>query len=601
MSRRHLESALVAGALIESGLKPCFRFTRVRFVRHCFPPGYDSSKHYRSEDPTNAQKNDQAGMGGYAHEEGVYDEDDDDKQLRIPPTLTLTCNCCPSTPATTNGNTELNVAALFGDGDCEMPQPVGTGPCKMHTEEFLRKKPWRRLKDDYSVHAVQFSPDGKQLLVGSANTSVRVIQTADGKQHLLPRPSKWTLGMPITAIRFMPPKAIWAVACNAHGEVFAFKPDCEGFETLFKEPQQTYTLDFSPDGSELATAGVDRKIRIYTLHPGTVIGLPSELKDPCDWGTVNRYTGSTIIGRRIQAMIDATRDELPNSTRFHFPGGRPDQIVDLTVKPYTLTRCYGTPDLLDPPDLPEPAGYVSDPRLAPPLREYVPSSPGVNLTEGHSKRIMALRFHPQKSSLLFSAGWDNIVKVWDTRLQSGPVWQIYGPHVASPDGLDVDDNHLLTASWRATNSIEIWDLRTLHYNTCKLRNAQMEMQPKSATNEGDSSGYPLSGNLSFDVPSKKLDATDGPVEVIPISGSVWVPDRSKESGEYPYAARLLPSRAVVAAGSGFYEVRVVGRDTLLPIVRVPVDSVVQSMDAILEGRYIGVGCASGTVSLIGLA
>uniref|UniRef100_A0A183ASR8 Thiolase_N domain-containing protein n=1 Tax=Echinostoma caproni TaxID=27848 RepID=A0A183ASR8_9TREM len=93
----------------------------------------------------------------------------------------------------------------------------------------------------------------------------------------------------------------------------------------------------------------------------------------------------------------------------------------------------------------------------------------------------------------------------------------------------------------------------------------------------------------------------GPAEVIPISGTPWVKNPAQESGEYPYAARLLPSRAIVAAGSGFQEVRVVGRDTLLPIARVPMDSVVQTLDTILDGRYIGAGCSSGTVAIIGLA
>ncbi|KAF6770520.1 hypothetical protein AHF37_10684 [Paragonimus kellicotti] len=106
---------------------------------------------------------------------------------------------------------------------------------------------------------------------------------------------------------------------------------------------------------------------------------------------------------------------------------------------------------------------------------------------------------------------------------------------------------------------------------------------------------PTSGHLTA------VEQQHGPCEVIPIAGSVWVSDQAKDSGEYPYAARLLPSRAIVAAGSGFHEVRVIGRDTLLPIARIPMDSVVQSMDTILDGRYIGVGCSSGTVSLIGMA
>ncbi|KAF5399125.1 Transcriptional repressor tup12 [Paragonimus heterotremus] len=284
--------------------------------------------------------------------------------------------------------------------------------------------------------------------------SVQVIQTADGSQRLLPRPSKWTLGMPITAIRFMPPKLVWAVACNSHGEVFAFNPEREGFETLFKEPQQTYALDISPDGTELATGGVDKKIRIYTLQPGSVLGMPSELHDPCESATDGAVTNRILVRKPETSPYHLFRVDAPKHTRLHFPGGRPNQIVDTTVRPYVLTRCYGTPDILDSPDVPEPAAYVNNPKLAPPLREYVPTSPGLNITEGHSMRIMALRYHPQKPSLLFSAGWDNLVKLWDTRLQTGPIWQIYGPHVASPDGLDVDDNYLLTASWRAKESIE---------------------------------------------------------------------------------------------------------------------------------------------------
>lgn len=56
---------------------------------------------------------------------------------------------------------------------------------------------------------------------------------------------------------------------------------------------------------------------------------------------------------------------------------------------------------------------------------------------------------------------------------------------------------------------------------------------------------------------------DGPAETISVSGECWCDEPWHSQGEYLYAARLLPSRAVVAGGSGFQEVRVVGRDTLL--------------------------------------
>ncbi|KER22262.1 hypothetical protein T265_09592 [Opisthorchis viverrini] len=609
MSRRHLESALVAGGFIESGLTPCFRFTRIRFVRYCFPPGYEISKNsYETAGDNDDEANRESG-------EALFNASS---------SITATCTCCTEAKnvqedqRTSQAGSE-SVISMLGHGDCEMPEPKSTTACKLHREEYLRKNPWRRLQDDYGVHSVQFNPDGTQLLAGSANTSVRVIQTSDGAQRILARPSKWTLGMPVTVIRFMPPKFIWAVGCNSHGEVFGFKPNSEGFETLFKEPQQTYTLDFSSDGLELATAGVDKKIRIYTLQQGSVVGLPTLIKDDCadQDGPVTR---NRIIAERIQALtLQSTKVDLPKQTRYHFPGGRPEHIVDITAKPFVLTRCFGTSDISSPADFPGPAGYVNDPKSVPPVREYVPTSPGTNITEGHSMRIMALRYHPQKNCLLFSAGWDNLVKLWDTRLQSGPVWQIYGPHVASPDGLDVDDNYLLTASWRAKDSIEIWDLRKMNSSTGKLLasqlcNEQVSRQPvpleeadddlcsarNSIVTDEPTENKPLSGHAGAAVEAPQ-PRPGGPAEVIPISGSVWVSHPSKENGEYPYAARLLPSRAVVAGGSGFHGVRVVGRDTLLPIARIPMDSVVQCMDTILEGRYIGVGCSSGTVSIIGLA
>ncbi|CAL8082657.1 unnamed protein product [Calicophoron daubneyi] len=595
MSRKHLESALVAGALIENGLTPCFRFTRIRFVRYCFPPKYDGS-------PLRTSDLDEDGN----------EEEKADRDHQLSSTVTATCTCPEDPngnalpPLELDGRDEENLAAMLGEGDCEPKVSVGTKPCRLHARDYLRRHPWRRLEDDYAVHSVQFTGDARQLLAGSANTSVRVIQTADGSQRELPRPSKWILGMPVTAIRFMPPKLIWAIACNSHGEVFAFNPNMEGFETLFKEPQQTYALDLSPDGAELATGGVDRKIRIYTLQPGSVLGMPHEIKETINGGSTPAKSGTNKL---INIHQITNRPTPGKASRSHYPGGRPDQIVDLTARPYVLTRCYGVRESEIPPDVPEPAAYAQGEQIVPPLLGYVPTSPGVNITEGHSMRVMALRYHPEKPTLLFSAAYDNLVKLWDTRLQTGPVWQIFGPHIGSPDGLDIEGDYLLTASWRARNSIELWDMRTMNSSTGKLARTSGQSAPEDGDVCGTSTlstrfkpvgtAAQLAGQAASSPIS--VEYNGGPAEVIPISGSPWVDDPAKECGEYPYAAKLLPNRAVVAAGSGFQEVRVVGRDTLLPIARIPMDSVVQSMDAVLEGRYIGVGCSSGTVAVIGLA
>jgi len=76
---------------------------------------------------------------------------------------------------------------------------------------------------------------------------------------------------------------------------------------------------------------------------------------------------------------------------------------------------------------------------------------------GHSNRIYAVRYSPADDNTVFSAGWDNTVQVWDVR-SGRSVRSLFGPHVCG-DALDVsaDGSRLLTASWRQSDCLEVWD------------------------------------------------------------------------------------------------------------------------------------------------
>ncbi|CAH8611351.1 unnamed protein product [Heterobilharzia americana] len=301
------------------------------------------------------------------------------------------------------------------------------------------------------------------LVLFSWNLVLRVIETSNGVQYILPRPSKWALGMPVTSIRFIPTKCEWAIECNSQGEVFTFKPDLEGFETLFKEPQQTHTLDLSPDGHEFATDGTDRRIRIYTIRPDGLVGLPYEISNKTS-DFSRGYGGNQLSGGMQKLTSDTLKNKnyevlnKNNTYGSNYPDGRPSQILNTTVKPYSLTQCYNLHETHQLSTY-EPTAFSDQHQsdhhhffVIPSLREYLATSPGINIIEGHSMHIMALKYHLNKSTMLISAGWDNLVKIWDTRQQTGPVFQTYGPYITSPDGLDIDDNYLLTASWRAKQS-----------------------------------------------------------------------------------------------------------------------------------------------------
>ncbi|XP_025069754.1 signaling threshold-regulating transmembrane adapter 1 isoform X2 [Alligator sinensis] len=60
----------------------------------------------------------------------------------------------------------------------------------------------------------------------------------------------------------------------------------------------------------------------------------------------------------------------------------------------------------------------------------------VAVTSGASRRIFALRFHPQENHIFLTGGWDNSVKVWDKRIRKEAQRVINGPHICGP-GLDI--------------------------------------------------------------------------------------------------------------------------------------------------------------------
>ena len=77
---------------------------------------------------------------------------------------------------------------------------------------------------------------------------------------------------------------------------------------------------------------------------------------------------------------------------------------------------------------------------------------------GHSDPIYSLKWHPTNPCVLFTAGWDQTVQMWDTR-KKNPCGSIFGAYVCG-DALDLTtEGLLLTGSWRSQRSLQMWDIR----------------------------------------------------------------------------------------------------------------------------------------------
>eukprot|EP00040_Diaphanoeca_grandis_P007725 m.42074 g.42074 ORF g.42074 m.42074 type:complete len:402 (-) comp18996_c0_seq1:32-1237(-) len=76
---------------------------------------------------------------------------------------------------------------------------------------------------------------------------------------------------------------------------------------------------------------------------------------------------------------------------------------------------------------------------------------------GHSNRIHSVRYHPTRSSIVVSAGWDGNVCFWDL-LKDYPLKQMFGAFICG-DALDFCDNNenLLLGSYRDKQQLQVWD------------------------------------------------------------------------------------------------------------------------------------------------
>jgi WD40 repeat protein len=128
--------------------------------------------------------------------------------------------------------------------------------------------PPEKYRATLPITAVEFSPDGSQLLVGGYH-EITVWNPADGK--LIKRIAG--IGQRTHAIRFSPDGQMIAVACGTpgrHGEVRLLKYDSgELLKVLGMTSDVVFDCAFSPQGDRLATAAADGVVRVFDVESGS--------------------------------------------------------------------------------------------------------------------------------------------------------------------------------------------------------------------------------------------------------------------------------------------------------------------------------------------
>ncbi|XP_060707141.1 uncharacterized WD repeat-containing protein all2124-like [Hemiscyllium ocellatum] len=167
----------------------------------------------------------------------------------------------------------------------------------------------------------------------------------------------------------------------------------------------------------------------------------------------------------------------------------------------------------------------------------------LTLTSGHSRRIFALRFHPDERHIFLTGGWDDSVKIWDKRMEKEARRFLNGPHICG-HGIDIRGNWILTGSWVAHNALKLWDYRSLR----------------------------LEKTIPFPV--------------------------SKGQSEFLYTARFCNSEVVLSGGSGTHSAHAINYKSQQDLGEIALGrNTVQAVDSVLDGQLIAVAGVNGNLHL----
>jgi WD40 repeat protein/serine/threonine protein kinase len=217
---------------------------------------------------------------------------------------------------------------------------------------------------------------------------------------------------------------------------------------------------YSPDGSIIASAGNDRRIRLWHARTGAALG---SLEGHSNWVSSVAFApdGNTLASGSADQTVRIW--DVKSLTELSCLGGFSNHVRCITISPDAKLLAAGS-------------GEIRPPRRGSPGTRYAgEEGPGefkvwdtatrkeVISVRGHDLAILSLAF-TLNGEMLMTSSADRTVKFWEPRTGklitsltnfSGPVFSI----LPSPD-----QNHLATVCWDPWSReavIKLWDARTL--------------------------------------------------------------------------------------------------------------------------------------------
>ena len=287
------------------------------------------------------------------------------------------------------------------------------------------------------VTSVAFSPDGKTLVSGSWDKTIRLWDAATGKP----------LGEPIRGHE----GSVSSVAFSPDGKTLASGSDDSTIrlwdaatgkplgEPLRGHEESVSSVAFSPDGKTLASGSNDETIRLWDAATGKPLGEPLRGHENFVGSVAFSPDGKTLASgswdNTIRLWDAATGKPLGEPLR-----GQENIVHSVAFSPDGKTIASGSND---------ETIRLWDAATGKPLGEPL---------RGHEESVSSVAFSPDGKTLA-SGSWDSTIRLWDAATGK-PLGEPLRGHERSVTSVafSPDGKTLASGSWDST--IRLWDAAT---------------------------------------------------------------------------------------------------------------------------------------------
>jgi WD40 repeat protein/energy-coupling factor transporter ATP-binding protein EcfA2 len=479
------------------------------------------------------------------------------------------------------------------------------------------------------VASLTFTPDGKVLLVGGSNGTIRRWNIATGR--LIGAP--FTVGSGVRSMVFSPDGKILACGTDEGTiqlwNVAAGRPVGAPIRASGRFPSPVSALAFSPDSKVLASGILPGTVRLWNVVTGQSASSAFTLRrsGPVDSlafspdGEIlaaGDHHGTIVLwdlaGRRqvgFQAAVPSSGSA---------PSGDASAISSVAFSPNGQIVASGsgegtelwdavTGQLIGPPLTTYHPSAISSVAFSPNGRTLISGADngvefwdpaiewqiGAPLTESRPRPIYSVAFSPEGSALA-SGGSDGAIQFWNTATgrQIGPALTAHGS--GSIDNVTFSPDDRILASGSEDGAVRLWSTATR-----RLISTLLKDPPAGPSAEGDST-FPAP-SVAFG-PNGRILATSGPGSMVRLWDAIGRPIRSIPTAGSVESIAFSPDSKILATGGYDGRVRLwkvtTGSQIDTPITNTrapPIDSVSFSPN----GKFLASGDSNGMIQLWNIA